>query len=232
MTDIHTHILPETDDGSPSLEESLKMLAEEVRGGVTEIVLTPHYHPRRGYVKSAEELKNAFETFSAAAKSAGFGVALRLGQEIYYSTKIDVIGMLRRGELLTMNGTNQVLLEFSVNRPPDDFSDVGYRFSLYGYKVIIAHAEIYPWLDLFTLKSLKEDGCSVQINGGSLLGGAPRMQKMRAKALLRAGLVDRVASDIHSFRPCDWGKVKRKLKKYACGRDFFAAVNDKTQEVE
>ena len=43
MIDLHSHILFGIDDGSESLEESIKILETAKNNGVTDIVLTPHY---------------------------------------------------------------------------------------------------------------------------------------------------------------------------------------------
>ena len=42
MYDIHCHILPGTDDGSPSFEESLKMAVDARRNNTVGIICTPH----------------------------------------------------------------------------------------------------------------------------------------------------------------------------------------------
>jgi len=42
MIDIHSHLLPGLDDGSRSLEQSVAVLRQMVRDGVTGLVLTPH----------------------------------------------------------------------------------------------------------------------------------------------------------------------------------------------
>ncbi len=45
MFDIHSHFLPKLDDGSKSVEESVTMLKESYRQGVTDIAATPHFYP-------------------------------------------------------------------------------------------------------------------------------------------------------------------------------------------
>ena len=59
--DMHCHIIPKVDDGSELLEESLALLDTEVRAGVTDIILTPHFRLEmfeadRDYVEAQYEL--------------------------------------------------------------------------------------------------------------------------------------------------------------------------------
>ena len=42
MIDLHAHILPEMDDGSGSLDESLEMAELALESGVDIIAATPH----------------------------------------------------------------------------------------------------------------------------------------------------------------------------------------------
>ena len=43
MRDMHSHIMYGVDDGSRSLEESIELLNEQEKKGITDIILTPHY---------------------------------------------------------------------------------------------------------------------------------------------------------------------------------------------
>lgn len=45
VIDFHTHILPGIDDGSSSLQLSIRMLEEEMAQGIDRVVLTPHFYP-------------------------------------------------------------------------------------------------------------------------------------------------------------------------------------------
>ena len=44
LIDLHSHVLPEFDDGSQSLEMSLAMLRREAEQGVDAVCATSHYY--------------------------------------------------------------------------------------------------------------------------------------------------------------------------------------------
>lgn len=44
LIDLHTHILPEIDDGSRSVEMSLKLLQMEQKQKAGTVVFTPHFY--------------------------------------------------------------------------------------------------------------------------------------------------------------------------------------------
>lgn len=56
MIDIHNHIIYGVDDGSRSLDESLKMVELFMDNGFNEIIATSHYDPSRYMVKKEEIL--------------------------------------------------------------------------------------------------------------------------------------------------------------------------------
>ena len=42
MIDLHSHIIPNVDDGSRRLEDSINLVKEAIELGITDIVFTPH----------------------------------------------------------------------------------------------------------------------------------------------------------------------------------------------
>ena len=211
MTDIHTHIIPNVDDGSPNLETSINMIKHEIEIGVDTIICTPHHIYHR-YEKTVEEIKKQFELLKSEVEKLNLPVKLYLGQEICYTHREDIIKMLKEGKLLTLNNTNRILLEFSFTREPEDVLDVIYNFSVNGYEVIIAHVERYEWMTLDKVKDLRKEGALIQINSNSYLGLTTWKEKRFTKKLLKLGLVDYVASDTHSFRPSTLDKSFKKIK--------------------
>lgn len=211
MIDIHTHIIPCVDDGSPSLEKSIEMIKHEIDIGVKEIICTPH-HIHKRYTKSAEEIKSQFALLKQEVEKQNLPIKLYLGQEICYTHHEDIISMLKSGELLTLNNTNRVLLEFSFHREPEDLMDVIYNFGVNGYQVIIAHVERYEWMTYDKVVALQSEGALIQINSNSYLGLTTWKEKRFTRKLLKKGLVDYVASDTHSFRPSTLDKSYQKIK--------------------
>lgn len=212
MTDIHTHIIPCVDDGSPSIEESTKMIKHEIDIGVDTIICTPHHIYGR-YMKSVEEIKEQFELLKGEVEKEKLPIKLLLGQEICYSHREDQITMLKEGKLLTLGGSNKILLEFSFAREPEDILEAIYNFSINGYKVVIAHVERYEWMTYDKVLSLRNEGALIQINSNSYLGLTTWREKRFTRKLIKNGLVDYVASDTHFFRPSTLDKAYNKIGK-------------------
>ena len=211
MVDIHTHVIPYVDDGSPNLETSIAMIKHEIAIGVDTIICTPHYIFHR-YEKSVEEIKKNFLLLKEAVEKENLPIKLYLGQEICYTHREDILKMLKDGKLLTLNNTNRVLLEFSFTREPEDLLDIIYNFGVNGYEVIIAHVERYEWISLEKVIALRNEGAKIQINSNSYLGLETFKEKRLTKKLLKLALVDYVASDTHSFRPSTLDKSFKKIK--------------------
>ena len=211
MIDIHTHIIPNVDDGSHSLEESLAMIKHEIDIGVDTIIATPHHIYKR-YEKSVEEINKRFNELKEAVEKENLPIKLYLGQEICYTHREDQLAMLKNGELLTLNKTNRVLLEFSFTREPEDLLDIIYNYSISGYQIIVAHVERYEWMTLDKVVALRNEGALIQINSDAIVGKTTWKEKRFVKKLLKKGLVDFVASDTHSFRPSTLDKSYKKVK--------------------
>lgn len=195
MVDIHTHVLPKVDDGSPSLEISLNMLKDEVEQGVTDVICTPHY--RGAFRHSPEKLRSIFSEFCDAVNKEGIPVNLYLGEEIFVGegVKTDIF----KEETLSMNGTKFVLLEFDYYKN-GDVPEAVYKVKEMGYIPIIAHIERYKYLTMEDIFEIKNLGALIQVNADSVMGKVKAVDKKLIKHMFRVGLIDFVASDLHHNR--------------------------------
>lgn len=225
MIDIHTHIIPFVDDGSPSLKDSIEMIKNEISMGVDTIVCTPH-HIYSKYEKSVEEIKHYFDVLLEEVKKQNLKIHLLLGQEIYYSRHENIIEMLNQNKLLTMNQSQYILLEFSFVYEPEDLLELIYNFTCFHYKVIIAHVERYEWMTIEKIIQLRKEGAFIQINANSILKLTNKREYKLVQKLLKNNLVDIVASDVHSFRPSNLLLAKEKCKNNQLFE--FNFLNEKT----
>lgn len=195
MVDLHSHILPELDDGSQSLWESLAMARLAVESGVTAMVATPHCADDR-----AGEVHSAWLLLRDALREAEIPLTLYPGMEIFGTTK--TLRLLQEGKLFTVNGTRYPLIEFSFRSGGEEETGILHHLIQAGYRPLVAHPERYEYLrrnpELVNL--WKEMGCLFQVNRGSLLGRFGSGARQMAFALVERGFASAVASDAHSPR--------------------------------
>ncbi len=211
MIDLHTHVIPFIDDGSHSMEDSIEMIKESIAQGVTTIVATPHHYYKK-YQNTVEIIKNNFDFLKEQLTISNININLLLGEEIYYSSEEDIISLLKSKKLLTLNNTKYVLLEFSTTREVKDITEVIYNFIVSGYIPIISHVERYGWLKRDIIKKLKEEGTVISVNSTSFTHNVSFIERHKVKKLIKLGLVDVVASDMHSFRRSTMGEARRIVK--------------------
>ena len=83
VADIHCHILPGLDDGARDLAEAAAMLRQAADEGISDIVMTPHFHSGR-YTASPDEILKQLKKVRKAAKEEHIPVRIYPGNEIYY----------------------------------------------------------------------------------------------------------------------------------------------------
>jgi len=82
--DIHTHILPGVDDGSGSMEETLKMLEQAWQEGIRVLIATPHYgkwnpdYNRKEAETVCRQVRERLRTLRPDMK-------IFMGNELYYT---------------------------------------------------------------------------------------------------------------------------------------------------
>ncbi len=199
VIDLHTHLLPDVDDGASSLEEALALCRHAAEDGTGVAVVTPHSAGHGLPSGRARPRPEDVETWTAAlqAEVDGAGVGLRLvpGMEVYAEPDL----LDRPDSLMTLGGSRYLLLELPSQRFPPGTPDLVFRLQLAGYVPIIAHPErnenvaARPEL----LYGLVSRGCLAQVTAMSLTGGAGRAARAAAELLLRADLVHVIASDAH-----------------------------------
>lgn len=172
------------------------MLRMAWKDGIRRIVLTPHNKPSRRNV-SFKTIQKLSEQLLEEARQEGMEFTFCPGNEIYYRS--DMIGDLEEGRACTMADTSYVLVEFN---PMDDFDYIRngiYQVLAAGYRPIIAHVERYSCMlsKPSRVEELKNMGCYIQVNAGSIMGQYGFSVKQMTKKILKQQLIHFVASDAH-----------------------------------
>ncbi len=191
MIDIHSHLLPGVDDGSPSVVVSAEVLTRFAGEGVEMVVCTPHLRASKAAEAPHAAYAAIFETLMAAVPGPP---ALQRGWEIM----LDVPGMDLTSPGLTLGTSSAVLVEFPRTGVPARAGDELFRLKMAGLVPVLAHPERYWGCTPELVRSWRQSGTVIQVDAVALLAGG-RMGQL-ALAMLEEGLVDCLASDNHGDR--------------------------------
>ena len=214
MIDIHTHVLPGVDDGSPELDASLEMLYMAAESGVHTLVTTPHCNiPGEFENYVSPELDALWRQLARAADRENIPLRLCRGAEIFATEELPEL--LSDGLVWTLNGTKYFLTEFSFGEDPDFCSDILRQCRARGFRPIIAHPERYLFVQVEPRIAYEwcTAGYGLQVNKGSLLGRFGPAVQDTAHLLVDHGLAACVASDAHGpyERTTDMGEIRQAL---------------------
>ncbi|NUO39171.1 MAG: hypothetical protein HOQ31_11290 [Gemmatimonadaceae bacterium] len=188
MIDLHTHLLPGVDDGSPSVERSVPVLERFLADGVECVVLTPHLVASRARTAPYARHQAILETLRAAAPA---GLELRLGWEIM----LDEPNADLRAPHLGLGGSRAILVEFPRTSVPARAAEELFRLRSGGNTPVLAHPERYWGCTAAKVAEWRAAGAVIQMDTAALVGKGSIASM--ARTLLDAGLVDLFSSDNH-----------------------------------
>lgn len=224
FTDLHTHILPGADDGAKDLESALELVRMARENGTSTLILTPHY--RGPYKKNtAEHLHSLFDAFSRAVQEVFPDMRLCLGCEVHYESSAPEL--LAEGRILSLNGSEYVLLEFSTTALRSRIIAGVDETLRHGFTPIIAHAERCTAFlrDASLVDEVLYMGGLIQLNADSVMGANGLRVRHFCHRLLKAGKAHFIASDAHDAKtrpPLLRDCYIRVQKKY--GSEYAAAL--------
>jgi len=226
-TDLHAHIIPTVDDGSPDMQMSLAMLEAEIAQGVQHLILTPHFRLEENNV---HKIKAHYDALIAQVRKNNLPIQLHLGSEIFYDSS--TIEKLAEGQVLTMAGTRYVLIEFS---PTVSFHYLDHAMDellMAGYYPILAHAERYQCIadHLNKLEELVNKGVYIQINANSFLSHPKKKQLV---SLIDEGLIHFIGTDCHrmDWRPVNLRAACRHLADHIDEEDYCRIFFENPQKL-
>lgn len=197
IIDFHSHFLPNMDDGSRSVEESIQMLQNSYRQGVDQMVATPHFYADRNTI--AHFLTKRNESYTRLLKAAGALddiPRISLGAEVLYFPDMSHAQMLHS---LCIEQTNTLLLEMPFVQWSDlILHEIDQLVEKRHLCVVIAHLDRYLRLQKNPtyLHKLLQMPVKIQLNADAFL----RFRRQKVLRLVKEDRVDALGSDCHNMR--------------------------------
>jgi protein-tyrosine phosphatase len=196
VIDLHTHFLWDWDDGPDDLYQARAMCRLAEQDGTTAICLTPHVFRMTRHKDDLGVLRTRMAEFEAEMTSAGIGLELHWGAEVFVHA--EVVRAIEKYRF-TIDQTSYVFLEFAAEGVPVGAQAMLAQLMGKGFVPIISHPErnkgfaARPEL-LYEFVSM---GCVAQVTGASLTGVLGKEVRQTAGLFMSHNLVHFIASDAH-----------------------------------
>ena len=235
MIDLHNHLLPGIDDGSPDIETSIALARIALADGITHMVCTPHIHPGR-YENTKRTIALALVKFRQALKAANLNLQVRaaaevrIGPEIMTGIEENTLPFLGHWQ-----GKPVLLLELPHGEIPLGSDRLTAWLLRQGVQPMIAHPERNK-AAMKTPNKLKpfiEQGCLFQVTAGSMAGHFGEHAQKLATQLLRDGLITILATDAHNIqhRPPIMSVARKVVIAEASFSEYEAMVLHRPSEI-
>jgi len=212
VVDIHSHILPEVDDGSKSWEISVAMCRMAAADGITHQVATPHandrYHYDRPYLQGLVE---HLQSLIGASPKISLGCDFHLS----YDNLQDVLANPGR---YAIEGSHYMLVELSNYGIPQQIGDCFTQLGDRGMTAIITHPERNPILRESPQRVLDwaEQGCVIQVTASALTGFWGERVSRAAQWLMEHDAVHVLGTDAHD--------TEKRVPMLSAARDAAAEI--------
>lgn len=196
MIDVHSHIIPAIDDGSYSIEETLKMLKEAEKAGFTDIIATSHY-VENYYEADIQQRQESIDEINNKLEENGINIKIHCGSEIYVSQ--NMVELIKNKKASSLANTKYVLFELPMNNNIMYLDEIIFEIQSAGFIPVIAHPERYSYVQSNPkmLVELINKGVLFQANFGSIIGKYGNTAKKTLKKLLQYNMIHFLGADAH-----------------------------------
>jgi protein-tyrosine phosphatase len=211
--DLHSHLLPELDDGVKSFDESIEILQHFSRLGYRKIITTPHVMSD-AYRNTPAMIFEKRDRLQALLREKKIDIVFEAAAEYYLDEEL--MQMLESNQKLLTIGNNYLLFETNFLTEPLNLKDFIFLASTKGYKPILAHPERYLYLQQSFAKAedLLNRGVLFQVNISSLSGYYSKPAQQTAEKLIDKGWVHWLGSDCHHLQHIRLLEQARQLKSF------------------
>lgn len=228
-TDIHCHVIPGVDDGSPDIATSVELIERMQSWGIKRIFASPHVTKDR-FENTAAGLDEAMNALQSELDRRGNGI--KLVHHAEYRLDEYSLSFFESGEVMTLPG-NYIMIENPFVSEAWFIDNTIFDLQVKGFVPVLAHPERYSYYykNRARYSQLHAAGAKFQINLLSLAEAYGKEQREVAEQLIADGIVDFIGTDLHNSVHAD--RIERYLLTRQA-RTHFASIagkllNDKIQ---
>ena len=196
--DVHSHLLPNIDDGVKTIEESIAIIKKFKLLGYSKLITTPHVFSDL-YPNTKEIIQDKLQLVKNELKERDISINIEASAEYYLD--MEFLRIIEDDELLPFIDS-YILFETPCSSKPIILEPAIEALLLKGYIPVLAHPERYHYLysdNLEKYRELKRAGVLFQVNLKSLQSQSRAIKKIALK-LVNSGLVDFIGSDVHRMK--------------------------------
>lgn len=232
MIDFHTHILPQIDDGSHNVQESITMLKQSYAQGIDTVVLTSHF--RRGEHRIKDWLRDRQDRLDRIREALTDEDRLMIPRAVLASEVEYMAGMNRWDYLdeLAIKGTDYIMTEMpfipwseAVVKTIDDIA-LNSKFT-----PILPHIDryFYNFTPKKYIQHYYEMPVLIQMNA-IFINNYSNVQFF--KPLLESRKIHLLGSDCHSceWRPPDLGRAIKMVREF-CGQEILDEIDARGRKI-
>ena len=223
-TDIHCHVVPGIDDGSPDINTSIELIERMQSWGISRIIATPHV-TQASFENTPEIMSEALSSLKKELENRGNNINITHSAE--YRIDEQFLSQLKENLIVPMP-SNYILVENSFIQEPWNLDQLLFDLKVKGYKPILAHPERYLYYhgkrDRY--KAIHNTGTKFQVNLLSVAGYYSKDEKRVALELINNGLVDFIGTDLHNHNHADAIETFINSREYRKLKDRLPLLND------
>lgn len=218
VVDFHSHVLPDADHGSASVEETSVQFKFAKNAGVTRIIATPHFYPHRHSVDKF--LLRREKAYMSLADSGILEDApqIRLASEVLLCENLHKLPGV---EKLCIHGTNIIILELPFSDVSDSHVKTVAEIMKLGLEVVLAHADKYERADIERFIFI---GARLQLNANAFT--SVFYKKPHIFDWLDRGDAVALGSDIHNKDKKAYKNFVKAKKKIGANLNYLCKKSD------
>jgi protein-tyrosine phosphatase len=194
--DMHSHLIPGIDDGSPDLETSIRLIRGLMDLGYKKIITTPHVNADI-FPNTSAIIRAGQAELTGELERQKIDVELSAAAE--YLIDDSFMRMLDNDEPFLTLQDRLVLVELSFAVPAINLKEVLFQLQVKGYQPVLAHPERYLYFgaNKAWYQQLRDAGCLFQLNLMSFSGHYGRESLQLVEYLVKKKFVDLLGTDLH-----------------------------------